>query len=64
MDIHRRLLNPEVIDAWRVLQYLESTQARKEPSMTEHEIEEQLRQLCLAGKLEAVDDGMYRLTEV
>lgn len=51
IDTHDMVSNPEILDAWRLLQFLESIDAVKEAELEMSEIETALKQLLLEGIL-------------
>jgi Domain of unknown function (DUF6896)/Protein of unknown function (DUF2185) len=62
VDVHRWLGRPELFDAWRLLQYVESVAPRAQYPATEAELEANLEQLHGSGQIErATIEGGFRL---
>jgi hypothetical protein len=62
VDMHRAVTQPEVVDAWRLMQYLESTAQDSKVYLNEAAVETELRKLEEAGFLRRVEgNGGYKL---
>ena len=62
VDVHRWLGRPELFDAWRLLQYVESIAPSTADAATEAELEASLEQLRGSGQIErATVEGGFRL---
>jgi len=62
IDVHRGITRAELIDAWRFMQYLESTTPESNVHLTEAAVDAELRKLEETGLLKRVEnEGTYRL---
>jgi len=62
VDMHRKFEQPEMVDAWRLLRFLESSSALVDESLNEAQVEAQLRELAESGQLARAGlPGGYRL---
>lgn len=63
IDAHRHLSVPEGIDAWRLLEYIESSDVDRDDSLSERSLEKELATLEDKGEIvSAQHGGLYRLT--
>jgi hypothetical protein len=64
IDVHDMVSNFEIIDAWRILQFLESMDVIEEDELEISEVEAALNQLTVDGVLIAVEGnkGKYHLS--
>lgn len=62
INAHRHLSVPEGIDAWRLLEYLESSDVDSDDSLSEHSLREELAWLEGEGEIISTQhEGLYRL---
>lgn len=62
IDAHRYLTVPEGIDAWRLLEYIESSDVDREEWLSERSLKKELDRLEREGELvSAENEGFYRL---
>lgn len=61
VDVHRGFEQPDVVDAWRLVRYLETSGAVGGDKLDETEVDAELRVLAQHGQLKPVDSsGGYR----
>jgi hypothetical protein len=61
VDMHRALPDAEVFDAWRLLQYLESSRDARQTHLTEAELNATLQRLTRSGHVQNADaEGGFR----
>ena len=63
VDIHKHFGTPGVFDAWRIVQYMESTRRVDDDEVSEvdfDQVESELSQLADSGKLVRCFEWMYR----
>jgi hypothetical protein len=62
IDAHRHLCVPEGIDAWRLLEYFESSNVDQEEWLSERRLKKELARLEREGQMiSAHQEGLYRL---
>jgi hypothetical protein len=62
IDAHRHLSVPEGIDAWRLLEYFESSGCDQEEWLSEQSLKKELARLQREGEvISAQHEGLYRL---